>query len=217
MLMVLGEKMKQLRIDKGMTQEALAEELHVSRSTIAKWEANVGIPDISNLKMLSKVFHFSVDDFINESKDINRETDQAFQQSSIVCDGNYYDLDLKGWNTGIFDALIVGEDKNFLFYKIQGKKENQFGLIGKKYITNISIQKKPAVSQNDIVKIDKTYFYNKHVLIELAYKDGFIKGFFDFHHDDYLDVIVHSFSESKLQLELGREIEICKITKLETL
>ena len=45
-----------------MTQEELAEKLHVSKSAIAKWETNGGIPDRDNLKRLSEVINISLDD-----------------------------------------------------------------------------------------------------------------------------------------------------------
>lgn len=45
-----------------LTQEELAEKVHVSKSAIAKWETNGGIPDRDNLKKLSEVTHVSVDD-----------------------------------------------------------------------------------------------------------------------------------------------------------
>ncbi len=44
-----------------MTQERLAEEMNVSKSAIAKWETDGGIPDRDNLKMLAQVLNVSVD------------------------------------------------------------------------------------------------------------------------------------------------------------
>ena len=42
--MEFKDKLKELRIANNLTQEALAYKLKVSRSTIAKWEAGLGIP-----------------------------------------------------------------------------------------------------------------------------------------------------------------------------
>lgn len=218
--MMLGEKIKLLRLHKKITQETLAEELNVSRSTIAKWESNSGIPELSDLIMISRIFHLSVDELIDDAKNLDftaATLKSTPKHSALVCDGNYYDIDLKGWSTGVFDVLIIGEDNDFLFYKIPTKHGDKYGMIGKKYITNTRISKKSYSVQNDIAKLDRTYFYGKHVLIELAYIDGFIKGFFDFHNGEYLDVIVNSFSEFTIQLAFGREIEISNITKLEEL
>lgn len=223
--MILGEKIKILRIHKGMTQEAFAEKLNVSRSTIAKWESSGGIPEISNLKVISKIFHLSIDELIDDTKSIdftNNKVEGKFKQSTFVCDGQLYDIDVKGWSNGVFDALIIGEDSDFLFYKILNKKifnknEETFGFIGKKHITTKSISKKSNNFQNGLTKIERSYFIRKHVFIELSYKQGFLKGFFDFHNDDYLDVIIHSFSESSIELEYGREIAIACVTKLEIL
>ena len=66
--MTLGEKIKLLRTKNGITQEIMAEKLNVSRSAIAKWETNNGFPEISNLKMISKIFHVSLDELINDDK-----------------------------------------------------------------------------------------------------------------------------------------------------
>lgn len=43
--MTLGDKIKNLRTNAGFTQETFAEKLNVSRSAIAKWESNKGIPE----------------------------------------------------------------------------------------------------------------------------------------------------------------------------
>ncbi len=45
-----------------LTQEELAEKVGVSKSAIAKWETNGGLPDRDNLKRLATVINVSVDD-----------------------------------------------------------------------------------------------------------------------------------------------------------
>lgn len=64
--MNFGERIKQARIDVGLTQEELAEILVVSRSAIAKWESNRGLPDVSNLKVISHALNVSVDYLLDE-------------------------------------------------------------------------------------------------------------------------------------------------------
>lgn len=63
--MQLGEKIKQLRKEKGYSQEKLAEVLGVSRQAVTKWETDTGIPDIENIVALSKVFDLSVDELLS--------------------------------------------------------------------------------------------------------------------------------------------------------
>ncbi len=59
--MTLGEKIKEARKNTGLSQEQLAEKLAVSRSAIAKWESDKGLPDIDNLKALSMLLNVSID------------------------------------------------------------------------------------------------------------------------------------------------------------
>ena len=57
---VTGKTIKQLRQEKGFTQEQLAELLGVSGKTVSKWETAKGLPDISLLKELAAVLGISV-------------------------------------------------------------------------------------------------------------------------------------------------------------
>lgn len=50
--MLIADKIKKLRKDNNMTQEDLADKLNVSRQTVSKWETNVGVPDIDNIKAI---------------------------------------------------------------------------------------------------------------------------------------------------------------------
>lgn len=214
--MTLGEKIKYLRAEKGITQESLAEEINVSRSAIAKWESNSGVPEVSNLIMISKIFNISVDELVDDTRMIGK-TDVK-NEKKLDCSeyaGKYYDIELNGWSDGVVDVLIICEDEDFLFYQKPLKKENVFGLIGKKYITSLKESRKSDIAQEDIKIIDKNYFCNRHVFIELASKEGFIKGFFDFRNDDYQDVIIQSFANSKVLLKFGKEIDINIISKIE--
>ena len=59
--MTLGQKLKEIRKRFGLSQESLAEIMNVSRQAITKWESDDGLPDVSNLQELSKVFNLTVD------------------------------------------------------------------------------------------------------------------------------------------------------------
>ena len=59
--MSLGEKIKELRKSRGMSQEELAEQINVSRQAISKWELDASLPDIDNIVQLSRLFAVSID------------------------------------------------------------------------------------------------------------------------------------------------------------
>lgn len=70
--MTLGEKLKEARKHSGLSQEQLSEKLCVSRSAVAKWETDKGIPDIDNLKALSELLEVSIDSLLNPDEGLNK-------------------------------------------------------------------------------------------------------------------------------------------------
>jgi len=64
--MSLGEKIRYARRCCGLSQEQLAERMCVSRSAIAKWETDKGLPDIENLKAVSRHLGISVDSLLDD-------------------------------------------------------------------------------------------------------------------------------------------------------
>lgn len=64
--MTLGEKIRSSRKSCGLSQEQLAEKMCVSRSAIAKWETDKGMPDVENLKILSRLLQVSVDSLLDD-------------------------------------------------------------------------------------------------------------------------------------------------------
>ena len=64
--MIFSEKLQLIRKNKGLTQEALAEKLNVSRQAVAKWESGQVYPDISNLIQISNLFNVTVDYLVKD-------------------------------------------------------------------------------------------------------------------------------------------------------
>ena len=60
--MSLGQYISARRKHMGLTQEDLAYRVGVSKSAIAKWETDGGLPDRDNLRRLAEVIGISVDD-----------------------------------------------------------------------------------------------------------------------------------------------------------
>ena len=63
--MEFNEKLQELRRQKGLTQEELAEKLYVSRTAISKWESGRGYPNIESLKAIAKFFSVTVDELLS--------------------------------------------------------------------------------------------------------------------------------------------------------
>lgn len=64
--MKLSEKIIRLRKSRGMSQEALAEALGISRQAVSRWEQGSALPDASNLLQLSRLFGVSADYLLHE-------------------------------------------------------------------------------------------------------------------------------------------------------
>lgn len=82
--MEIGNRLNQLRKLSGMTQEQLAEKLHVSRQTISKWEADVTMPDLESVVSVSRMFHISLDDLMMEEKEEMKEKEEKITLEDLM-------------------------------------------------------------------------------------------------------------------------------------
>ncbi|MBQ6147171.1 MAG: helix-turn-helix transcriptional regulator [Clostridia bacterium] len=95
--MTFAQKLKEMRVRAGMSQEKLAERVGVSRQAITKWETDKGAPDMDNLMALSDLFGVSVDELLGREA---RKAAADFLYESVteydIADPKRYDVKLGG-------------------------------------------------------------------------------------------------------------------------
>lgn len=89
--MKFSEKVRKLRIRKGLSQEELAEKLDVSRQTVSKWEAGSSLPEIEKLIFLSDFFQVSID-YLLRDKQINTNFSEDLDRMVIKFLGSSYEM-----------------------------------------------------------------------------------------------------------------------------
>lgn len=86
---MLGENIRNLRIQNGYSQETLTEQIHVVRQTVSKWEKGISVPDAEMLEKMAEFFEVSVSDLLGK-KSINdgssEDINEIAQQLAILID-----------------------------------------------------------------------------------------------------------------------------------
>ena len=93
--MEYNEKLRELRIQNNMPQEHLAEQLHVTKQTVSKWEQGINQLDIYTLKQHSQIFSVSIDELVGakiQAKQRESKTRVACNVLFICSAGNNADL-----------------------------------------------------------------------------------------------------------------------------
>ncbi|MBQ9140852.1 MAG: helix-turn-helix transcriptional regulator [Lachnospiraceae bacterium] len=65
----IGKNIKNLRVQKDITQEQLAEKLHVTRQAVSNWENGKTQPDIETLSIIAECFEVSAEELIYGKKE----------------------------------------------------------------------------------------------------------------------------------------------------
>jgi transcriptional regulator with XRE-family HTH domain len=87
--MEFNEKLQELRKQRGMTQEELAQVLYVSRTAISKWESGRGYPNIESLKAIAKHFSVTVDELLSSdqllkvAEEDKKQTENSFRDKAM--------------------------------------------------------------------------------------------------------------------------------------
>ena len=87
----------------------------------------------------------------NEAKTVNSEAHDFGNQC--------YDIELAGWNDGVYSVYIIAEDTDFLYYYQYSDKVNSiYGMIGRKYITSVLPVNGKKMEKPYIKEISRDFF-----------------------------------------------------------
>ena len=87
--MMIGSRIKELRKERGMTQEQLAKSVGISSQAISKWENNIALPDITLVPILAQIFGVTIDDlFAYNRKEIQNDIEQYVQRMWEIWEDN---------------------------------------------------------------------------------------------------------------------------------
>ena len=87
--MSFGEKLQQLRKEKGLSQEDLAHQLNVSRQAVSKWESQNGYPEIEKMILISDLFQVSLDYLMK--KDYEEHENETISSFHLMTQQNIED------------------------------------------------------------------------------------------------------------------------------
>lgn len=124
----MGEFLKQLRKEKGLTQEELAEKFYTSSRTVSRWETGKTIPDLNTLIELADFYDVDVRELIDgerKEKIMDKETKETLQKvaeyaetenkklnerlsNMLLASGLMLTLSALLCSTGVKDGLLLG-------------------------------------------------------------------------------------------------------------
>ena len=131
--MEFNEKLQELRKNKGLTQEELAEALYVSRTAISKWESGRGYPSIDSLKAIAKYFSVTIDELLSSDEVLSIAEEDNKQKETHF----------RSLVFGLLDISVL----MFFFLPFFGQKANGV------------IQEVSLLSLNEITTYLKTAYY----------------------------------------------------------
>ena len=140
--MKINEKILLLRKKEGLSGEALAEKLNVTRQTISNWERGETTPDLSQAVLLSKVFKVSLDDLTDNKLELETKDNPNNILKSLIGKKCILLID-DDYMGGYIDSnkSVLVQDVSNSFIKVECKKGKEVinKLIDIDIITSIKV------------------------------------------------------------------------------
>ena len=142
--MEIGKKLKSVRLQKGFTQEAVAEKVQVSRQTISNWENEKSYPDIVSVVNLSNLYEISLDELLKEDK---RMLEHLEESTNIVRS-----------NKRLVTAVIINIVLLFVLMLLSSIVPNKTAFLVIVFVLAIGPTQQFMKSMVDIIKLFKFYY-----------------------------------------------------------
>ena len=89
----INERLRELRVISGYTQQQVADFLNCSRSTYTYYETGKSMPDVPTTVTLAKIFNISVAELLADETDIHNVADSGYVYARKKNASHIYDLD----------------------------------------------------------------------------------------------------------------------------
>lgn len=81
----VGQLLRRLRKEKGLTQQQIGDKLNISAKTVSKWECGCGFPDVSVLKELSEILDVNINIILSGDLQQNNEETGNMKKNRLLC------------------------------------------------------------------------------------------------------------------------------------
>ena len=81
--MSLGEKLLKLRKKKGLSQEDVADILHVTRQTVSKWETDQSMPDFDKVVPICNLYEISTEELFHDEVSVSKNEENIHIEDTI--------------------------------------------------------------------------------------------------------------------------------------
>lgn len=128
--MELGNQIKALRVQRGVTQEALAQHLNVSPQAVSKWEREAALPDVQLLPAISAYFGVTIDALFALSDDTRMERIQNMLWDERVLDPAVVEGDREG-AMAVWEQMCRDWPEDWMVWYTMGDAMVRTGRYGK--------------------------------------------------------------------------------------
>lgn len=115
-------RLKDLRVEHGLTQEEVSEKIYVTKQAVSKWEKGLSMPDVESLGALANLYNTTVDylltgdekvkiEVVKEIETVEVEVEKPISKETMKALYYHY----KQWSTFTYGGPIVG-----VFYMLGG-------------------------------------------------------------------------------------------------
>ena len=180
--MSIGKKLLSLRQQKGISQQELANYLHVTRQTVSKWESDLSLPDMKLSLAIAEFYNISITELLGIEEDTSQDSlKQLYERTNVVLDNMQKDFK----KTRVFDLCVIGvcllslsislvlllkaNNKNNQiinnnYYEIKENEDQNQSIdmmVEKYHLDTISADVSIKFSKNDISSHSQAYIYLK--------------------------------------------------------
>lgn len=115
--MTFSEKLLQLRKEKGLSQEALAEKLNTTRQAISKWENAQGYPETEKLLMIGNIFNVSMDYLLKDTVQPSNDEEAGYYVSNEMAEGYLFQQHRIAKYSALGVSLIILSSLPYFIFK----------------------------------------------------------------------------------------------------